>query len=178
VLFLLWALVSLLVWNDIAGRLKKVLGLCRTKVTSFVADFHIVLVYIYFYPFLIVLFLFVPFLGAEILGYSLAIILGVFTFGFLFIKIEAYLLALGYLMVTIINTKKQKHALSINKASFDDLTLLPGIGPQLAEKIVNGRPYKTIGQLGKVKGIGKTNLSNIRELIRVKRFVKTPLPRG
>jgi hypothetical protein len=77
---------------------------------------------------------------------------------------------LGYLMVTVINTKKQKHALSINKASFHELNLLPGIGPQLAGKIVNGRPYRTIDQLERVKGIGK---NRSRKGARQKSFTKS-----
>jgi len=37
-----------------------------------------------------------------------------------------------------------------------------GIGPVLAERIIAGRPYKTIDDLLKVKGIGSKKLEKIR----------------
>ena len=48
--------------------------------------------------------------------------------------------------------------LSINKASIDQLTQLPGIGESKAKAIVEHRkkqgPFKSVEQLKEVKGIG------------------------
>ncbi|MDI4652524.1 MULTISPECIES: helix-hairpin-helix domain-containing protein [Pseudoalteromonas] len=55
-----------------------------------------------------------------------------------------------------IQVKMQK--LSINKASIDQLTQLPGIGESKAKAIVEHRkkqgPFKSVEQLKEVKGIG------------------------
>lgn len=56
---------------------------------------------------------------------------------------------------------------NINKASVDDLTLIPEVGPSLAKKIVNGRPYNTISELTKVDGIGVKNFSEIEPWVTV-----------
>src|SRR5262249_18232260 len=45
---------------------------------------------------------------------------------------------------------------NLNTASAGELETLPGVGPALAKSIVEGRPYKTVDELEKVKGLGKT----------------------
>ncbi len=42
----------------------------------------------------------------------------------------------------------------INNATEKELTTLPGVGPKTAKEIVAGRPFKTVEDLKKVKGIG------------------------
>jgi DNA uptake protein ComE-like DNA-binding protein len=39
---------------------------------------------------------------------------------------------------------------------------IKGVGPVLAERIIAGRPYKTVDDLLKVKGIGSKKLEKIR----------------
>jgi hypothetical protein len=46
----------------------------------------------------------------------------------------------------------------VNSASIDELTSLPGIGPVIAERIVEGRPYASVDELIRVKGIGPARL--------------------
>lgn len=55
-------------------------------------------------------------------------------------------------------TQVKMQKLSINKASIDQLTQLPGIGESKAKAIVEHRkkqgPFKSVEQLKEVKGIG------------------------
>jgi competence ComEA-like helix-hairpin-helix protein len=52
--------------------------------------------------------------------------------------------------------------LDLNTASKKELQSIKGIGPVLAERIIAGRPYRTVDDLLKVKGIGPKILENIR----------------
>ena len=52
--------------------------------------------------------------------------------------------------------------LDINSASKDDLMKLPGIGEDTAEKIVEGRPYKTKGELLTKKLVTRAQYTKIR----------------
>jgi competence protein ComEA len=56
----------------------------------------------------------------------------------------------------------------INTAAKDDLDALPGIGPVKALAIIEARPFKTIEDVMKVKGIKEGEFSKIRDLITVK----------
>ena len=55
----------------------------------------------------------------------------------------------------------------LNKASIEKLETLPGIGPETAKAIIKGRPYKTIDDLGRIKGIGPATIEKIRERSKV-----------
>jgi competence ComEA-like helix-hairpin-helix protein len=59
--------------------------------------------------------------------------------------------------------------IGINSAAVEDLIILPGIGPKLAEKIIEYRKFKgrfkNPNDLKKVDGIGKKKLESIRQLI-------------
>jgi competence ComEA-like helix-hairpin-helix protein len=52
--------------------------------------------------------------------------------------------------------------LDLNTASKKELQSIKGIGPVLAERIIAGRPYRTVDDLLKVKGIGPKRLENVR----------------
>jgi competence protein ComEA len=52
--------------------------------------------------------------------------------------------------------------LDLNTASKEELQSIKGIGPVLAEGIIAGRPYETVDDLLKVKGIGPKRLEKIR----------------
>jgi competence protein ComEA len=45
---------------------------------------------------------------------------------------------------------------------------LPGIGPALARRIIEGRPYRSVDDLERVKGIGKRRLAGLRPLVVVR----------
>lgn len=60
---------------------------------------------------------------------------------------------------------------NINTATTQELTALPGIGPAKAEAIIKHReangPFKTVDELGNVKGIGPKILENLRSEVSI-----------
>ncbi len=54
---------------------------------------------------------------------------------------------------------------NLNTADIEELAALPGIGPVLAKRIVEARPYREAEDLFKVSGIGKKTLAQISDQI-------------
>ena len=77
-------------------------------------------------------------------------------------KIDS-LLADSHKKATSENLKKI--LIDLNKANFEELILLPNVGPVLANRIIEYRKingnFKNVKELKKVKGIGKKKLSLI-----------------
>jgi len=61
--------------------------------------------------------------------------------------------------------KLQHDLLDLNTAGKEELMFINGIGPMLAERIIAGRPYKTVDDLLEVKGIGSKKLEKIRPYV-------------
>lgn len=56
--------------------------------------------------------------------------------------------------------------INVNSAAKAELELLPGIGPALADRIIaereRGGPFKTLEDLGRVRGIGAKTIERLR----------------
>jgi len=59
-------------------------------------------------------------------------------------------------------------SVNINTASVYELDTLPGIGTVLAERIVQCRPYQSVWELDRVKGIGPKTIEGIKNRVEVK----------
>ncbi|CAG0989717.1 partial ComE operon protein 1, partial [Gammaproteobacteria bacterium] len=61
--------------------------------------------------------------------------------------------------------------ININTATLEELDLLPGIGPSIAQAIIDYRtqngPFKTIEDINAVKGIGDALFAKIKDSITV-----------
>nr|WP_254606047.1 ComEA family DNA-binding protein [Deinococcus sp. JMULE3] len=54
---------------------------------------------------------------------------------------------------------------NLNSASLEQLEALPKVGPALASRIVAGRPYRSLADLDRVKGIGPAALKSLEPLV-------------
>ncbi|AXG98149.1 ComEA family DNA-binding protein [Deinococcus wulumuqiensis] len=54
----------------------------------------------------------------------------------------------------------------LNTASAEQLEALPRVGPALAKKIIAGRPYRSLDDLDRVKGVGEATLRDLAPLVK------------
>jgi len=54
---------------------------------------------------------------------------------------------------------------NLNTADLAALVALPGIGPTIAKAIIDGRPWKSVDELDKVRGLGKNRLDALKNLV-------------
>ena len=78
--------------------------------------------------------------------------------------IAAFVIAIA---VVFIKNRIESGPVNLNDASAARLETLPGIGPDTAKLIIQGRPYTTIDDLDKVKGIGPATLEKLRPRVTV-----------
>jgi competence protein ComEA len=66
---------------------------------------------------------------------------------------------------------RQGEPLDLNEAAAADLQLLPGVGPKLAQRIIDERRrrggFHDVSELRGVKGVGPQTLARLKPLVRV-----------
>jgi DNA uptake protein ComE-like DNA-binding protein len=62
-----------------------------------------------------------------------------------------------------------QNKVDLNQAGVDELRRLPGITPEIAERIVKNRPYRKLDDLVTRKVLGKKQFARVRELVIVSR---------
>ncbi len=70
-------------------------------------------------------------------------------------------------------TEEDIFPVEINTASFEELVKIPGIGPVIANRIIEERrkkPFENIKELLRVKGIGKKKLNIIKNYVIIKKW--------
>lgn len=79
------------------------------------------------------------------------------------------------LFIFISNLSFSQNKLDLNKATFEELESLPGIGPKIAKEIIEYRerfgPFKSLEDLLKVKGIGPKRLEILKKYLKVDKDV-------
>jgi hypothetical protein len=58
------------------------------------------------------------------------------------------------------------------------LECLPGIGPVIARRIIEGRPYGSVEELDRIKGIGRKRLEEIRAVVTADHPAPGTVPRA
>lgn len=68
-------------------------------------------------------------------------------------------------------TKATPYLVNINTADRDELDILDGIGPAIADRIIeyrkNNGPFESADELTEVSGIGAATVKNIKEYIKI-----------
>ena len=62
----------------------------------------------------------------------------------------------------------------LNTASVEELETIQGVGPAIAREIIAARPFKSIEELEKLKGIGATKFAAIKPHVKVTTVAATP----
>jgi competence protein ComEA len=56
-------------------------------------------------------------------------------------------------------------AINLNSATVSDLDTLPGVGPSLAQRIVDARPFSSVEELDGVSGVGDATFDKLAPLV-------------
>lgn len=62
----------------------------------------------------------------------------------------------------------------VNSADLKSLETLPGVGPAIAQRIIDGRPYRTSSDLEKVKGLSEARVSAMKDRLTFGRTAAPP----
>jgi len=56
---------------------------------------------------------------------------------------------------------------AFNQVTAEELDVFPGIDPAMAQRIIEGRPYGSVDDITRVKGIGEATFEKLKDLITV-----------
>lgn len=73
------------------------------------------------------------------------------------------ILSLSLILVSFVYALCEENQIDINSASLGELDEIYGIGSAKAQAIIDARPFNSINDLTKAKGIGEVTLDNITE---------------
>lgn len=73
------------------------------------------------------------------------------------------------LRAELLNARRLKGPLDLNRAAKEELQMISGIGPALAERIIRARPFKSADDLLRVSGIGPKTLESFKKHIVVRK---------
>jgi len=59
----------------------------------------------------------------------------------------------------------QTTKVDVNSADLETLETLPGVGPATAKRIVSGRPFNSLSDLEKVKGLSKAKVDELKDKV-------------
>lgn len=62
-------------------------------------------------------------------------------------------------------TPQMKQPVDLNTASLEALETLPGVGRTLAKRIIAARPFRSVDDLGKVKGMSKARIEGLKDKV-------------
>lgn len=68
--------------------------------------------------------------------------------------------------------------LDLNTAGLDELRTLPGVGPALAERILEARPFTSLEDLGRVNGFGPTAIERLGPHVTLSTVESSSLSKG
>lgn len=71
--------------------------------------------------------------------------------------------------------EKGQVVVNINKASVEELVLIPGVGPAAAERIAQARPFQTLEDVMEVKGIGPSTFNKMKPYMTLEGDAVQPL---
>jgi competence protein ComEA len=63
------------------------------------------------------------------------------------------------------SAEQSSECISINEGTAEQLQILEGVGPSIAQKIIDGRPYEVLEDLLNVSGIGEATFNKFKENI-------------
>ncbi|MSR64840.1 MAG: helix-hairpin-helix domain-containing protein [Verrucomicrobiae bacterium] len=64
--------------------------------------------------------------------------------------------------------RPKAHSIDLNSATSRELQMVSGIGPTLATTIISNRPYSSVNDLLRVKGIGPKLFEQVRPYVKVR----------